>query len=83
MAVYSIIVGVALAYPPRVHEYRKIMVEAPNVREAKLVAAQMAACSSTMPVSTELVVNDRDPEFERILGEILTEHDETLRRLVD
>jgi len=54
MAVYSILVGVALAYPPRTHEYRKVMVEAPNLREAKLVAAQMAACSSTMPVSTEL-----------------------------
>lgn len=81
MTVYSIMVGVALSYPPRTHEYRKVCVEAPNAREAKLLAAQIAACTSTMPVSTELL-EIPDPEFRRLLDETVRDHDEVLRRLI-
>lgn len=71
MAVFSIIVGVALSRPPRTDEYRKVVVEAPNGREAMLVAAQMAACTSTMPVSTEVETPDaprRPLDLSSLLG---------------
>jgi len=53
MAVFPIIVGVALSRPPRTHEYRKVVVEARHVWEAKLIAAQVVECSSVMAVSAE------------------------------
>jgi len=57
MAVFEIVVGVALRRPPGTDQYRKVLVEASTVVEAKLVAAQIAACTSTMPVSTELAAS--------------------------
>lgn len=55
MAVFYVQVGVALQRPPRTDEYRKVVVEAVNGHEAMLIAAQVAACTSTMPVSTRLL----------------------------
>lgn len=53
--VYRVMVGVALRYPPAEHEFRLVMVEADSPWEAKLIAAQISACTSTMPVSTRLL----------------------------
>lgn len=55
MTVFEVVVGVALARPPRVDEYRKVLVDAGDAVEATLIAAQIVACTSVMPVSTELV----------------------------
>jgi hypothetical protein len=55
MAVFHVQVGVALRRPPRTDEYRRVAVEADSWWEAQLVAAQIAACTSVMPVSTELI----------------------------
>jgi hypothetical protein len=53
--IYRVQVGVALRRPPAVHEYRLVVVEAADRWEALLVAAQISACTSTMPVSTRLL----------------------------
>lgn len=53
---FRVVVGVALRRPPTVDEYRLVVVEADSGSEAMLVAAQMAACTSVMPVSTKLDV---------------------------
>lgn len=59
--IYHVQVGVALQRPPRTDEYRKVAVEAVNGHEAMLIAAQIAACTSTMPVSTTLLRKDQRP----------------------
>lgn len=48
--IYSVDVAVALRRPPGVDEYRRVVVSAADPTEASLVAAQMAACTSVMPV---------------------------------
>jgi hypothetical protein len=53
--IYYVEAGVALERPPTVQEYRKYVVWAPSATEASLTAAQMAACTCVMPVSTEVV----------------------------
>lgn len=50
MAVYAVEVGVALSRPPVIEEYRYVLVEADGWTEANLVACQIAAGSSVMPV---------------------------------
>lgn len=57
IVIYRVIVGVALRRPPREDEFRLTVVEADNPTEAKLIAAQIAACTSVMPVSTVLDEN--------------------------
>lgn len=58
MSIFKVIVGVALSRPPSIHEYRKVVVEADNAIEAKLIAAQIAACTCTMPVSTVIEIEE-------------------------
>lgn len=53
--IYVVIVGVALRRPPAVHEYRKTLVAAATPTEAKLIACQIAACTSVMPVTSRCV----------------------------
>lgn len=55
MRIYTYVVGVALARPPKVDEYRKVLVAADSAIEAQILACQIAAGSSVMPVSSELV----------------------------
>lgn len=50
MSIHTVVVGVALDRPPTVDEYRRYVVEAEDPTEATLIALQMAACTSTMPV---------------------------------
>lgn len=51
---YTVHVGVALHRPPAVHEWRRVRVAASSDAEARLVACQMAACTSVMPVCAEI-----------------------------
>ncbi len=50
MAVFEVEVGVALGRPPAIDEYRYVLVEADSWTEANLVACQIAATRSVMPV---------------------------------
>jgi hypothetical protein len=52
--IYYVTVAVALERPPMVDEYRRYCMEAGNAMYAALWAAQMAACTSVMPVSAEV-----------------------------
>lgn len=54
-AVYRVVVGVCLARPPTVDEYRLVVVVASSRVEAMLVATQISACTSVMAVCAELV----------------------------
>lgn len=60
--IYEVIVGVALARPPKVDEYRKTLVVADSAVEAQLIACQIAACTSVMPVSSR-IETDRKYEY--------------------
>jgi len=53
--VYEIVVGVALERPPKVDELRKVLVVANSAVEAELIAQQIAACTSVMPVCSKLI----------------------------
>lgn len=55
--IYTVIVGVALSRPPKIDEYRKVLVEATGKYEAMLIAAQISANTSTMPVYTKIEDN--------------------------
>lgn len=48
--VWSVTVGVALTRPPIIDEYRHTKVWAETGLEAELIACQVAACTSVMPV---------------------------------
>jgi hypothetical protein len=52
--IFYVNVAVALKRPPRVDEWRRYAVVAENDTEARLVALQMASCTSVMPVADEL-----------------------------
>lgn len=52
--VYEAHVGVALARPPRLDEWRKVLVVAGSARDASLLACQVAACTSVMPVTVRV-----------------------------
>lgn len=54
MFTFSIIVGVALKRPPKVDEYRKVVISANNQVEAEILACWIAGYNTVMPVSTEL-----------------------------
>lgn len=53
--IFYVHVGVCLERPPTVQEYRRYAVEAHCAVEAHLIATQMAACTSTMPVWADVV----------------------------
>jgi hypothetical protein len=55
MAVFGIEVDVALVRPPTVDETRYYVVEAPDEWEAALIAGQMAACTSIMPLGYRII----------------------------
>lgn len=59
--IHYITVGVARERPPKTDEYRRYAIYGGTHQEAELVATQMAACTSTMPVSVE-----RDPSQARV-----------------
>jgi hypothetical protein len=48
-------IGVALERPPKTDAFVFVNVEAATEIEGELIACQMAACISTMPVSSELI----------------------------
>jgi hypothetical protein len=48
--IYTVNLGVALARPPVVHEWRRYEIEATSWNDARLIAGQMAACTSVMPL---------------------------------
>lgn len=50
MAIFHIAVGVALERPPRIDEFRHIIVSAPGETEARGIALQIASATSVMPV---------------------------------
>ena len=50
--VIEVAVGVALSRPPLIDEFRHIQVEAEGLGEARIIACQIAACTSMMPVWT-------------------------------
>lgn len=52
--IYTVIVGVALSRPPKIDEYRKVLVVANGRYEAMLIAAQMSSNTSTMAVYTQI-----------------------------
>ena len=56
MKAWSVNVGVALARPPAIHQWRHCVVWAADEVEAVLVACQMASCTggTVMPVYAEL-----------------------------
>lgn len=51
--IHIIHVGVALERPPTVQQYRKYAIYGGTHADAELIALQMAACTSVMPVSIE------------------------------
>lgn len=55
MSVFGIEVDVALVRPPKVDEIRYCVVEAENAMEAALIAGQIAACTSVMPLGFRIV----------------------------
>lgn len=55
MSVFGIEVDVALVRPPTVDQIRYYVVEAPTAMEAALIAGQMAACTSIMPLGFRIV----------------------------
>lgn len=61
MHVYEVIVGVALERPPKVDELRKVLVVANSAVEAELIAQQIAACTSVMPVCSRLIGSSAGP----------------------
>jgi hypothetical protein len=52
--IFYVNVAVALERPPTVQEWRRYAVVAESDTEARLVALQMASCTSVMPVADEL-----------------------------
>jgi hypothetical protein len=52
--IFYVNVAVTLERPPTVQEWRRYAVVAENPTEARLVALQMASCTSVMPVADEL-----------------------------
>jgi hypothetical protein len=50
--IFRVAVGVALERPPRIDEFRLVVVDAPDAADARLAASQMAAATSVMPVWT-------------------------------
>lgn len=60
MAMFTVLVGVALSRPPRTDEYRKTLVEAPTPLAAELLACQIAECTSVMAVSSEVIDHPRE-----------------------
>lgn len=48
-------VGVALSRPYKLDEYRRIVVEADSATEGRLIACQIAACTSKMVVQADTV----------------------------
>jgi hypothetical protein len=55
VTIYHVVVGVCLVRPPAVDEYRKVVVAADGPLEAELLACQIAACTSEMPVCSRLL----------------------------
>lgn len=55
--IHYITVGVALERPPKADQYRRYAIYGGTHQDAELVATQMAACTSTMPVG---VIRDRE-----------------------
>lgn len=56
--IHYVVVGVAMSRPPKTDEYRRYAIYGGTHHDAELVATQMAACTSVMPVET--VRNDGD-----------------------
>lgn len=54
MKTWTVTVGVALTRPPTIDEYRRTKVWAANPIEAELIACQVAACTSVMPVWSDV-----------------------------
>lgn len=50
--IHYVTVGVALSRPPKVDEWRRYCVVAATRQEAELIAQQIAACTSVMPVES-------------------------------
>jgi hypothetical protein len=48
--IHAVTVGVALTRPPTLDEWRRVIVSASSEAEAQLVACQISACTSVMPV---------------------------------
>ncbi len=54
--IYVIEVGIAHHYPPTIHEFVKVMVQADNPCEAELIANQIAATrAGCMPVCSVVI----------------------------
>jgi hypothetical protein len=69
--IHYVTVGVATSRPPGVHEYRRYALYGGTHAEAELVALQMAACTSTMPVeivradpTCKATLPGRDPRYD-------------------
>lgn len=60
--IFYITVGVALARPPAIHEYRRYAVEARSGIQAKETACLMAACTSVMPVWAKITGDEDFPD---------------------
>lgn len=48
--IVTVHVAVALSRPPTIDEYRRIVVEAENAVQGRLLACQIACCTSVMAV---------------------------------
>ncbi len=66
--IWYVHVGVALARPPEIHEYRRYAVEAPSGLQAKETALLMASCTSTMPVWAKIVGDEEFPDPDHFYG---------------
>jgi hypothetical protein len=60
--IWYIHVGVALARPPRLDEYRRYAIEADCPYEAEELALQMASHDSVMPVWSKVVGDEEFPD---------------------
>lgn len=56
-------VGVSLRRPPRLDEWRHIVVQADNPIDGMLLATQIAACTSVMPVEACLIRAESDSGY--------------------
>lgn len=53
--IVTVHVAVALHRPPGEHEWRRYVVEADTVTQGRLIACQMAQCTSVMAVRAEVI----------------------------
>lgn len=62
--IFYVEVVVSHQRPLKLDEFRRYAIEADHPDEADLIACQMAACTSVMPISSEVVGDEEFPDYD-------------------